>query len=85
MATLQSTLRKLDRERQRVSRTVPSPERVRATAAAIRRSWTPSQRRRRAELARYLLFERLLAGMLDASDAGRAGSRPTPKSPSARF
>lgn len=39
---------------------IPSPARVRARAAEIRRGWTPSQRRHRAQLARYMVWRQLL-------------------------
>jgi hypothetical protein len=42
--------------------TIPSPAQVRAAAAEIRKSWTPHQRRRRAKLARYLLWRQVLVG-----------------------
>jgi hypothetical protein len=42
--------------------TIPSPAKVRAAAEEIRSSWTPIQRRRRAELARYLLWHQVLSG-----------------------
>jgi hypothetical protein len=42
--------------------TIPSPEKVRAMAAAIRRAWTPGERRRRASLARSLFLSQLIAG-----------------------
>jgi hypothetical protein len=37
--------------------TIPSPAQVQATAAAIRRNWTPKQRRRRAQLACSMLWQ----------------------------
>ena len=33
----------------RSERSAPSPEQIRARAAAIRRAWTPSERRKRGE------------------------------------
>lgn len=48
---------------------IPSPAMVRATAAEIRRSWTPRQRRRRAQVAHYILLQQLLV---------RLRSTPTP-------
>ena len=80
MATLNSALRRLDRTRTIAPATVPNPEKVKAAAAEIRQSWSPRQRRRRAELARYLLFERLLAGMAEAPRARHSSLRITPKS-----
>ena len=44
-----------------VDLTIPSPAKVRATAAEIRDTWTPHQRRRRAQVARYMLLQQLLA------------------------
>jgi hypothetical protein len=41
--------------------TIPSPAKVQATAAEIRDTWTPHQRRRRAQVARYMLLHQLLA------------------------
>jgi hypothetical protein len=41
---------------------IPSPAKVRARAAKIRRGWTKTQRRRRAQLARYLVWRQLLGG-----------------------
>jgi hypothetical protein len=41
--------------------TIPSPEKVRAMAAAIRRAWTPGERRRRASLARGMLLRQFIA------------------------
>jgi hypothetical protein len=41
--------------------TIPSPAKVQATAAEIRETWTPHQRRRRAQVARYMLLQQLLA------------------------
>lgn len=40
--------------------TVPSPKKVRAMAAEIRKSWTPSERRRRAMLARTAVWRQLI-------------------------
>lgn len=40
--------------------TIPSPAQVRATADAIRKSWTPRQRRQRAQLARSMTLAQLL-------------------------
>jgi len=40
---------------------IPSPAKVQASAEEIRRQWTPQQRRRRAQVARYLLLQQLLA------------------------
>jgi hypothetical protein len=42
---------------------IPNPANVRARAAEIRRGWTPSQRRHRAQLARYMVWRKLLGGM----------------------
>ncbi|REK18827.1 MAG: hypothetical protein DWQ37_03200 [Planctomycetota bacterium] len=36
--------------------TIPTPAKVRAEAARIRKSWSPGERLRRAELARRLLL-----------------------------
>ena len=43
---------------------IPSPEKVRATAAVIRRSWSPRTRRHRAQLARSILVEQFFAPLL---------------------
>jgi hypothetical protein len=39
---------------------IPSPANVRARAAEIRRGWSKGQKRRRAQLAHYLLWRRFL-------------------------
>ena len=39
----------------------PGPAEMQATAAAIRRSWTPRQRRHRAHVARTMLLQQRLA------------------------
>jgi hypothetical protein len=41
---------------------LPSPEEVQAMAAEIRKSWTPRERQRRAQLARWAAWGQLLAG-----------------------
>jgi hypothetical protein len=41
---------------------IPSPEKVRAMACDIRRTWSPRERRRRALLARYLILRQFIAG-----------------------
>jgi hypothetical protein len=43
-------------------KSVPSPEQVRAMAAEIRKSWSPSERRRRAALARFAVLRELIGG-----------------------
>lgn len=42
-------------------RSIPTPARVRAVAAEIRRSWTPRERHRRALLARYFIWQAIAA------------------------
>jgi len=61
--------------------TIPSPAKVRAAAAAIRRTWTPRERQWRAELGRHLLYKRLLWEFYAAAQSTR---RARPKSPSSR-
>jgi hypothetical protein len=63
MATPAKALRKFEsfepRERSGLV-AIPNPENVRVRAAEIRRGWTPSERRHRAQLAHYLLWRNLL-------------------------
>ena len=64
---------------------IPSPAKVQATAAEIRRSWTPRQRRRRAQVARYMLLQQLLARVRTMPRADpEPGFRVTPKFPPSR-
>jgi hypothetical protein len=61
--------------------TIPSPEKVRAAAAAIRRTWTPRERQRRAELGRHLLYKRLLWEFYATAETTR---QARPNNPSSR-
>jgi hypothetical protein len=49
---------------------IPSPAKVQARAAKIRQSWTPQQRRRRAQVARYVLLEQLIGETPTAQPGG---------------
>ena len=66
MPTLRSNLHTIDLRttdaecRGELLSVIPNPQQVRATAAEIRRSWTPRERRRRAQLARSMFIEALL-------------------------
>ena len=75
MATDAQALRACDAlERQDERQAIPSPAKVQATAAEIRESWTPRQRRRRAQLARSMLRQQLLApSPVDEPRRGRPG------------
>lgn len=65
--------------------TIPSPAKVRAIAAEIRQSWTPRERRRRAQAARYMLVQQLVAGAGMIGPADRdAGFQLTPRFPPSR-
>jgi hypothetical protein len=50
--------------------TIPSPALVRSAAEEIRQSWTPRQRRLRAQVAQYILWSQLLPQGDAASDRG---------------
>ena len=72
-------------ERQDEPQAIPSPAKVQATAAEIRRSWTPRQRRRRAQAARYMRWQQLLAeAPLMRPVEGDPGCRLTPNFPLSR-
>ena len=50
---------------------IPTPARIRATAAEIRSAWSPGERRRRAQAARCVLL-RQLCGAASLMPADRA-------------
>jgi hypothetical protein len=56
--------------------TIPSPEKVRATAAVIRRSWSPRTRRHRAKLARSMLVEQFFATLLGPLEPAVVPAKP---------
>ena len=86
MAASAQAIRAFDAlERQDELQAIPSPAKVQATAAEIRGSWTPRQRRRRAQLARSMLRQQLLAEAPSMRPVeGDSHGRLTPKFPLSR-
>ena len=80
MATAAEAIRSSEARRQQDEQlTIPSPAKVRAAAAEIRKSWSPRQRRRRAQLARSMLKQQFAAGALATCfvDEGEHDFTPT--------
>ena len=78
MATLQLVPRICrDDEPQHLPITIPTPAKVRAEAAEIRKSWSPRERLRRAELARRLLLAQWITAGDDSSRRALLQLTPT--------
>jgi hypothetical protein len=58
MATPANALRQIDATEPEGPLAIPTPASVRARAAEIRRGWSKSQKRRRAQLAQYLVWRK---------------------------
>ena len=86
MAAVAQALGKLDaRQLPDGLATIPSPAKVRAIAAEIRQSWTPRERCRRAQAARYMLLQQLIARARLIGPADRdAEFQLTPRFPPSR-
>jgi hypothetical protein len=60
--------------------TIPNPAKVRTTAAAIRRGWSPRERQRRAEIARSMILCQFASDLFDTTSRSCPALRPRSRS-----